>query len=195
MGLAVVLVTACTTIDGGNDNPFASAGNPVTSSTPATEGGEATGATGDGSSGSGSTSTGDPGSTGAVDSSSGGPPLTTGVTADGTSSEGGGGNGMQPADGMYSACEIPEDCGFVPELCITIGDAMNPVGGFCSQTGCANPAVDCDPSPGGTAVPICVPVEVDGAADSACALQCMGGLTCPVPMQCVNVTGFGEICV
>lgn len=194
--LAVLVLTglasgACTTVGPDDDNPFGSA-PPMTSTPPGTDTGDATGA---GSTGGGSASTGDvpPGTTGL--DSSGGTPLTTGVSAESSSSDGGGGNGMQPNDGMWSACAIPEDCGFAPTLCITINDAMGMLlAGFCSETGCANAAVDCDPSPVPTVTPVCVPVDVDGMADMACALQCTGGAACPVPMQCLSVMGLGEIC-
>lgn len=105
------------------------------------------------------------------------------------------GNGMQPADGMYSDCLDAEPCGFNPNLCITIQDAdMMNIDGFCSTTGCANPAMDCDPSPGGTAVPICMPTTVNNMMLQACALSCAGGMTCPLPMMCYNLNGIGEIC-
>jgi hypothetical protein len=111
------------------------------------------------------------------------------------STTGGGGNGMQPLSGMWMACEVPEDCDYSPALCITITDDMEMLlGGFCSDVGCQNAAVDCAPSPNGIAVPVCVPVTVNMMADTACALQCTGGLACPAPMQCINVMGLGEIC-
>jgi hypothetical protein len=130
-----------------------------------------------------------------LDSSSGGPPLTTGVSME-DSTTSGGGNGMQPNSGMWMPCEMPEDCDYSPALCITIQDDMMMVlGGFCSDVGCQNPAADCAPSPNGIAVPVCVDVTVNMMADTACALQCTGGIACPVPMQCLNVEGFGEVCV
>lgn len=196
--LALVTAGAACTIVSDDEDPFGSGTAPVTSAPPATDTGDATETAGSGS-GSGSTgggsSSGALDSTGALDGSSSGMPLTTGMSAEDSSTSGGGGNGMQPNDGMWSACEVPEDCGFAPTLCITItggGGAL--LGGFCSETGCANPAVDCDPSPVPTVTPVCVPVNVNGMADSACALQCTGGAACPVPMQCLNVMGFGEIC-
>lgn len=103
---------------------------------------------------------------------------------------------MQPQTGMWMPCEVPQDCDYAPALCITItDDAMMVLGGFCSDVGCNNPAADCVPSPNGIAVPVCVDVTVNMMADTACALQCTGGLACPVPMVCTNVMGFGEICV
>jgi hypothetical protein len=55
-----------------------------------------------------------------------------------------------------------------------------------------NPAVDC-PSPGGTATPVCVPVDVDGP-EQACALGCAAG-NCPVGMVCVELSDLGQICI
>ncbi len=121
----------------------------------------------------------------------------SGTAGDAASSDGGtdGGNGMQPNDGMYSHCLTPEECGFSPVLCITIQDAMmNPTDGFCSETGCLNAAMDCDPSPGGTATSICMPTTIDGMMAQACALDCSAGKICPVPMQCYNLTDVGMVC-
>lgn len=196
--LAITTLGSACTVAADDDNPFGTA-PPVTSAPPGTDTGDATETGG----GSGSTSSGGPGmssgvieSTGMLDSSSGGMPLTTGVSMEGSTTDGGGGNGMQPDMGMWSACAIPEDCGFLPTLCITINDAGGMLlGGFCSETGCGNAAVDCDPSPVPTVTPVCVPVTVNDMDDTACALQCTGGAACPVPMTCLNVTGLGEICV
>jgi hypothetical protein len=184
---------ACTVVSD-DENPFGTA-PPPSSSPPIGDTGDATETSGTGSGSGGGSSSGVVESTGMVDGgSSSGMPLTTGVSAEDSTTDGGG-NGMQPGDGMWSACAVPEDCGFVPTLCITINDAGGMLlGGFCSETGCANPAADCDPSPVPTVVPVCVPVTVEGEADMACALQCTGGAACPVPMQCRNVTGFGEVC-
>ncbi|MEM6291172.1 MAG: hypothetical protein AAGA54_07895 [Myxococcota bacterium] len=106
----------------------------------------------------------------------------------------GGAGGPQPADGMYSPCTTGRECGFTPDLCITLEDAdMVIIDGFCSTTGCVNPAADCDANPGGTASPTCVGVTVDGAAENACMLDCTGGLTCPTGMTCYDV-GDLSIC-
>jgi hypothetical protein len=88
------------------------------------------------------------------------------------------GTGQQPADGMYSACDDAADC-FGLEFCET---------GFCTSE-CTNAAVDCDPSPGGTALPTCFMFGLE----SLCALDCSGGSTCPTPMQCTPVT-TGSVC-
>jgi hypothetical protein len=188
-----MLSLACTVVEPDDNNPFGTA-PPASSSPPASDTGDATESGGSSSGGGGGSSSGVAESTGAADSSSG-PDPTTGVSVGDSTTDDGGGNGMQPGDGMWSACAVPDDCGFSPTLCITINDArMMLIGGFCSETGCQNPAADCDPSPVPTATPVCVPVTVDGMDDTACALQCTGGTACPVPMQCLNVTGFGEIC-
>lgn len=102
--------------------------------------------------------------------------------------------GTQPVDGLYSTCLVAEECDPIPALCITINDADgNPMDGFCSQTGCLNAAVDCVPTPGGTALPACMPITVNDVAESACALDCSGGATCPSPMTCYSLE-FGMIC-
>jgi hypothetical protein len=185
------LGSACTVVDPNDDNPFGSA-PPMTSPPPETDTGDATETGGSGTGGSGS-STGPALTTAPLDSSSSsGPPLTTGMSMESSSSsDGGGGNGMQPNTGMWMPCVDPRDCDYSPALCITIGD----LGGFCSDVGCMNPAADCAASPNGIAVPVCVPVTVNMMADTACALQCTGGLACPAPMECVNVEVIGEICV
>lgn len=102
--------------------------------------------------------------------------------------------GGQPAEGMYSTCAMPTDCVGVT-LCVTIVDPMQvPLGGFCTAPGCANAAVDCIASPGGTATPMCLPLTVNDMPDAACALDCTGGNTCPSGMECLDVTG-ASICV
>jgi hypothetical protein len=102
-------------------------------------------------------------------------------------------DGNQPGDGLWSQCTTAPECGPIPAMCIYLVDEnMNPTDGFCSKTGCANPAVDC-PSPGATATPTCVPVDVDGP-QQACALSCAAGM-CPVGMACVDITDFGKICI
>ncbi len=141
---------------------------------------------GTGSAASGDASTGTP----APSESSGGGPL------DGSSSaDDGTGTGMQPQDGMYSHCLLPGDC-VGANLCITITPpgATEPSTGFCSQNGCADPMTSCSTNPGGTATPACVAVTVNMMPDQACALDCTGGLTCPAPMVCMSVTGFGFVC-
>ncbi len=101
--------------------------------------------------------------------------------------------GTQPGDGMYAPCTVPRDCGFAPELCITLSDADGVVlDGFCSETTCNNPVADCDAAPG-AAPTACLDVTVDGAADSACVLDCTGGETCPAGMTCYALTGI-SIC-
>lgn len=101
--------------------------------------------------------------------------------------------GAQPAEGMYSACAQPSDCVGV-NLCVTIVDPMMaPLGGFCTAPGCANAAADCVATPGGTATPMCLPLTVNDMPDSACALDCAGGKTCPTGMDCLAITG-GSIC-
>lgn len=189
-GLGLVFV-ACT-VDGTDDDPFGAGTVPAPTTTvtttidPTTSGGSSS-SSGDDTTTTTSTSTTAPGTgdTGPDPAGSSG----------GGSTDDGGGNGMQPEDGMYSPCLTAQECGMTPILCITILDAMmNPSDGFCSETGCANAAVDCAPSPGGTAVPRCMPVTVNQMAQQACALDCSGGKVCPAPMQCYDLDGVGMVC-
>lgn len=189
-GLGLVLV-ACT-VDGTDDDPFGAGTVPAPTTTvtttidPSTSGGSSS-SSGDDTTTTTSTSTTAPG----TDDTGPDPAGSSG----GGSTDDGGGNGMQPQDGMYSPCLTAQECGMTPILCITILDAMmNPSDGFCSETGCANPAVDCDPTPGGTAVPRCMPVTVNQMALQACALDCSGGKVCPAPMQCYDLDGVGMVC-
>jgi hypothetical protein len=191
-GLGLVIV-ACCTVDGTNDDPFGAGTVPAPTTTITTTIDPST------SDGSSSTSGGDETTTTTTaattmpaSDSSGPDPV---GTSDGGSTDGGGDDGMQPQDGMYSPCLTPQECGMTPILCITILDAMmNPSDGFCSETGCANPAVDCAASPGGTAIPRCMPVTVNQMALQACALDCSGGKVCPAPMQCYDLDGVGMVC-
>jgi len=146
--------------------------------------------------------TGDADTDGGAESSTGIDPTAADGTTDGgidptaaTTDDGGmNPDGNQPADGLWSQCTTAQECGAIPSLCIYVVDAnMNPTDGFCSETGCANPAVDC-PSPGGTATPVCVPIEVNGQPEQACALNCAAGM-CPVGMNCMNITDLGMICI
>jgi hypothetical protein len=185
----VLLVAACTVSK--DENPFAT-GNPTSvtvassAGTMADESGDTSGESG-GSTGDGSSSEG-----GATTSSSDTGSATT-TTLDGSSSGAVDPTDGQPADGMYSMCTVPEDCGNLPVFCVTDADATD---GFCSETGCTNPAVDCDPAPGGTATPACVgPFDIDGNNEMGCALDCTGGLVCPAGMVCMNFTDLGMICM
>jgi hypothetical protein len=93
-------------------------------------------------------------------------------------------DGMQPADGMYSDCVDASAC-IGLGTCITFLDALNmPMDGFCTNIGCTDPSTDCDPSPGGTALPLCVMIDLAGNPDAVCALDCSGGATCPGGMTC-----------
>ncbi|MCR9166193.1 MAG: hypothetical protein ACE37F_32100 [Nannocystaceae bacterium] len=175
--------------DGDGDNsssPDPSAGSSGDETASPTTGVEpTTGTTTSGDDG-GSTSTGSEASSSSSSSSSG--------AGDDMGDDGGMMGGMQPDDGMYSPCTVPRDCGFAPELCITLSDMDGMVlDGFCSETTCVNPAVDCDPSPGGTAPTACLDVNVDGMADTACVLDCTGGATCPTGMTCYSL-GAMSIC-
>ncbi len=194
--MGVSALVACGS-DGTNNSPF---GVGTSASATATATATATaGSTGEGTGSSSGSDTEDASSTSGVGSTSVAP-----TTADpGSTSMGSTGvaevtgdptAGMQPADGLYSHCLSGAECDPIPALCITIQDMDdNPMDGFCSITPCVNPAVDCVPTPGGTALPACMPVTLDGMATNACALDCSGGMTCPTGMTCYTLE-FGMIC-
>lgn len=133
----------------------------------ATEGGDpSTGPGGDPDTGSGSTSA-----------------LTQGPDEmDGGSSSDGGPVTEQPATGMYAHCHAGflDNCTADAPTCLHIGGQMQ---GYCTVLGCANPALDCDPAPGGTA-----PVYCTGVTQTLCALDCSGGQQCPLGMTCEAIT-------
>ncbi len=139
--------------------------------------------------GTGTTAGDDTSSTGGLGSSDG---ESTGVTTlDGSSSDTAvDPTDGQPMDGIWSQCVDAMECGN-PGFCITNADMTD---GFCSALDCVNPAMNCPPSPGGTAVPACAPITVDGAMESACVLNC-AGLVCPTGMVCMNFTDLGMICM
>lgn len=121
----------------------------------------------------------------------------SGMTSSGSGSTASGSSGdeesEQPEDGMYSACASPVDCiGFT--TCLTATDTGGqPIDPFCTDGACSSPLADCQPTPGGTAVPICLEVEIGGVMDSVCALDCSQGQECPAGMDCRTLTG-GSIC-
>ncbi|MCA9652530.1 MAG: hypothetical protein H6712_20945 [Myxococcales bacterium] len=194
LALWSIAASAACTVESDDTNPFGTV--PVSSAPPSNDtGDDDTGGTGSGSGGgNGSSGPGDESTDGGSTSSmTTDPTVTTGVTTMNGSTDDGGPTGMQPASGMYSACTVADDC---DSLCITIQDDMGVVqGGFCSDYPCTNPAIDCDPSPGGTAVPACIGVEINGTPDTACYLDCTGGLSCAPPMVCTPIVGGLDLCV
>src|SRR5690606_6117591 len=132
--------------------------------------------------GDGSDDTASPGSTTTTDP---GEDAASGTTAD---------LGMQPESGMYSDCLSTAEC-IGQDACITVLDEQQaPIDGFCSKDDCVDPITDCEPSPGGTATPVCFSLMLMGAPAEVCALDCAGGESCPAGMVCREVTG-GSICV
>lgn len=191
--VVVVGLLACT-VDGGEEGTF---GVPTgAGSNPGSSPGSADDGSGSGS-GSGETTAGSSGSGDTMGTSTGNPlgdssgaPTTTDVPGDGSSTGMPPGNGGQPAMGMYSDClDAMLDCVAPTNVCLVIN--MND--GFCTNQGCANPAVDCTASPGGTATPVCFPTTLDGMPAMSCALSCAGGLTCPAGMMCYPLAE-GSIC-
>lgn len=99
----------------------------------------------------------------------------------------------QPEDGMYSACDSVVDC-IGLTACLTATDTGGqPIEAFCTAGSCDSPLAQCDPTPGGTAVPICLPTEIGGAMDTLCALDCSAGQECPDGMDCRTLAA-GSIC-
>lgn len=177
--VSLCAVAACSNEDGGRPDGFETAAVP-----PSTTG--STGAVGASS------------SSGAGDSSS---ETSTGTTGSPTTSSSTGAAetgepdpGTQPAEGLYADCISDDQCGPSPGLCFTFTDMDgNTTDGFCSRSECTNAAVDCVPTPGATALPACVPRTVNDMPNSACALDCSGGATCPSGMTC-QALDFGSIC-
>jgi hypothetical protein len=97
-----------------------------------------------------------------------------------------GGGDEQPDMGMYAHCTTAAMCVGL-NLCVLV----MPGDGFCSTTPCD--VGMCDPTPGGTATPICVDVMVGMAMSTACALDCSGGKTCPNGMIC-GALGAAMVC-
>ena len=190
---AGILATACT-VDGSSGDfggvPTASASGPSQTNSSDDDDDESEGEEDTEASASDDTTGGSGGTTGmAMTSGSTGMGMTAGSTSMGMGSSGDDSGLEQPASGMYSECTVPEDCVAPSNVCITINMGV----GFCTNMGCANPAADCDPTPGGTAVPICFPIELNMMPDSSCALDCSGGQICPTGMACAVLEG-GSIC-
>ncbi len=187
------LSVACT-VDG-PDNEFgvptsasaSASGTPTSGGDEGSDSGSGSGSSGADADGSGTTAAVDSGESGVATSMT--PPDTTGGLP-GDSSTGMGDAGTeQPQSGMYSPCTVPEDCQLPSNLCLTV----NMMSGFCTNTACTDPVMQCDATPGGTATPICFPVDLDGMAQDSCALGCDGGLICPTGMTCVALAD-GSIC-
>lgn len=96
----------------------------------------------------------------------------------------------QPENGMYSSCDSIADCVGLT-ACLTATDTSGQaIDAFCTAGACDSPLAQCDPTPGGTAVPICLPTD---AMDNVCALDCAQGQECPDGMDCRTLAG-GSIC-
>lgn len=74
--------------------------------------------------------------------------------------------------------------------------SLDPLGDFCSDIDCIDPAVDClDPGTGAT--PTCVDIPVNGVVEPICALDCeaTGAAGCPDGMFCLdNILGVPAMC-
>ncbi len=126
------------------------------------------------------------------DETSAAPSTDTDTDAAGTSggSSSGGPPSEQPEQGMYSPCDSIVDC-IGLTACLTATDAGGqPIEPFCTSGACKSPLAQCDPTPGGTAVPVCLPTDT---MDNVCALDCSQGQECPVGMDCRTLAG-GSIC-
>lgn len=124
-----------------------------------------------------------------------GPESSTGIDTDSGSddSSGGGLPTQQPDDGMYSQCGSVVDCIGLTTCLTAIDTGGQPIDAFCTAGACTSPLAQCDPTPGGTAVPICLEVDSGGVMDTVCALDCSQGQACPTGMNCRTLAG-GSIC-
>ena len=109
--------------------------------------------------------------------------------AESSSSSSSGGDppdGSQPATGMYAHCYdmFFDNCGAAAPICVNITGEMD---GYCTADGCANPALDCDPAPGGTAQPFCFAA----GGYSMCGLDCSSGESCATGMVCTIISFDG----
>lgn len=101
----------------------------------------------------------------------------------------GGQQGGQPDSGMYSHCTLDNNtCSGAANICIHIE-----TDGFCSDDGCVDPDVDCDPVPVDSNAPAMCVEALDPNMNSVflCALDCSNGQTCPAGMVCVHNLSFG----
>ncbi len=90
----------------------------------------------------------------------------------------------QPEDGMYSPCDSVVDCVGLTACLAGTDTAGQPLDSFCTLGPCDAPLAQCDPTPGGTAVPFCLPARSTGGLGTVCALDCSAGQQCPEGMQC-----------
>lgn len=111
-----------------------------------------------------------------------------GTSTSTSTTSGGGGSCSQPVSGMFAHCLAPEECGGLS--CFQVKQNEQVLNGFCTVT-CSN-VNECGPAPGNcTASPACVPV----GGQTACALSCEGGASCPPGMECMNFQDSGQVCV
>jgi hypothetical protein len=78
-----------------------------------------------------------------------------------------------------SECGPAQVCNPNTQVCADIRD------GFCTIEDCIDPATDCDPSPGGTATPMCY--------QDWCVLDC-AFKACPTGMSCYELGSGDSIC-
>ena len=185
---AAILATACT-VDGSSGDfggvPTASASGP--SQTDGDDEDDETEGEQDTESESSGGSSGDTGGSTGMAMTGGSTGMSMGSTGMGSTGMGDDSGLEQPADGMYSECTLPEDCMVATSnVCVTINGGS----GFCTNMACVNPVADCDASPGGTAPPICFPVD---DTLTSCALDCSAGQICPTGMTCTALAD-GSIC-
>lgn len=181
--------------------PTTFTGAPSSASASASAGASASATSGAESSSGASTSTGEntddaePEPTTPDSTNTSGPAPTSGVTTTSSGDESSGGEtpSEQPEDGMYSQCGSPVDCIGLTTCLTAVDTSGQPIDAFCTAGACNSPLAQCDPTPGGTAVPICMDVDSGGVMDTVCALDCSQGQTCPAGMNCRTLTG-GSIC-
>lgn len=125
---------------------------------------------------------------GTADTSSGSG--TSNPTTDPSSGSSGAPADEQPEDGMYSECASVADC-FGLTTCVIVPGT--PMGGYCADTGCVNPQIDCDPNPGATSTAPLACVD-NGAGAFVCGLDCSLGQTCPTGMACLALGVAAMVC-
>lgn len=102
----------------------------------------------------------------------------------------GGQQGGQPDSGMWSHCTMQNNtCNGAANICVHTDDD-----GYCTDDGCVNPNVDCDPVPVDSNAPPMCAEAIDANMNPVffCAIDCSGGQTCPAGMVCTPNLTFGQ---
>ena len=90
----------------------------------------------------------------------------------------------QPITGLYAPCLESEDC-LQSDSCLVFTIDGIVFDGFCTDN-CVEDS-ECEPSPGGTAIPTCF--------QEACLLVCENGESCPNGMECTAISNGTSTCI